>query len=252
MFRFFHKTRLKAFFEHQPVRYLTYAFGEVLLVVIGILIALQVNNWNEQRKDAERELKILLSLKDDIQANESELNATLQGIPFRLKQYTRHLSYVGLQPEDYTKEITNDIYDTGYRSTEIVQGTLNSVLSSDQLELIQNDTLKKLLTSYPASIEQFQKTETLVIDYVLDFQRPLLRDKYLSLSNILPNDPEFQHFRNHAQKDDVAGLLNDRSYQNILAGLYMVTKSQLENQGKILHQKTLAILHLLQSEIDQH
>lgn len=49
MFRFFRKTRLKRLFENRFGKYLLYALGEIVLVVFGILIALQVNNWNQKK-----------------------------------------------------------------------------------------------------------------------------------------------------------------------------------------------------------
>ena len=45
-------------------RYLKYAVGEIVLVVVGILIALSINNWNEGRKDVQREIKILKDLRE--------------------------------------------------------------------------------------------------------------------------------------------------------------------------------------------
>jgi len=50
MFRFFRQFRKNLTGSHQVRRYLLYALGEILLVVLGILIALQVDNWNETRK----------------------------------------------------------------------------------------------------------------------------------------------------------------------------------------------------------
>ena len=52
MMRFFRNIRQKLASENKVMAYLRYAIGEILLVVIGILIALQINNWNEGRKDA--------------------------------------------------------------------------------------------------------------------------------------------------------------------------------------------------------
>ena len=49
MIHFFRKTRKKLADENKPLKYMRYAIGEIVLVVIGILIALQINNWNEER-----------------------------------------------------------------------------------------------------------------------------------------------------------------------------------------------------------
>ena len=57
MIKFFRKIRQNLLVENKTGKYLKYAIGEIVLVVIGILIALQINNWNENRKDNFVELK---------------------------------------------------------------------------------------------------------------------------------------------------------------------------------------------------
>ena len=58
MIKFFRKIRRKLLTENKISKYLLYAIGEIILVVIGILIALQVNNWNEDRKFKNEGLQI--------------------------------------------------------------------------------------------------------------------------------------------------------------------------------------------------
>jgi hypothetical protein len=59
MINFFRKTRKKLADDNQFLKYSRYAIGEIVLVVVGILIALQINNWNEERKSLERERALL-------------------------------------------------------------------------------------------------------------------------------------------------------------------------------------------------
>ncbi len=73
MLRIFRKMRNAALSENKLVRYLFYALGEIILVVIGILIALQVNNRNEQRKNHLLELKFLKNLNQDLVHDEKQL-----------------------------------------------------------------------------------------------------------------------------------------------------------------------------------
>ena len=74
--RFF---RFKKLVNMETGKYLRYAVGEVILVVIGILIALQVNNWNEYRKEKVVEKKILLSLHNEISNNLESLEVVIDG-----------------------------------------------------------------------------------------------------------------------------------------------------------------------------
>ena len=76
MIKFFRKIRYSLISENRTGKYLKYALGEILLVMIGILLALQVNNWNEERKTRQKERKILLELKDN-------LEESLQSLQYR-------------------------------------------------------------------------------------------------------------------------------------------------------------------------
>ena len=67
MIPFFRKIRKKMADDNKPMKYLRYAIGEILLVVIGILIALSINNWNEQHKINKLESKILQELHKEAQ-----------------------------------------------------------------------------------------------------------------------------------------------------------------------------------------
>lgn len=75
MIKFFRKIRQNLLNEGKTTKYLKYAIGEIVLVMIGILLALQVNNWNQDRQLKLKEKNILLELKRDLASNDT----TLQG-----------------------------------------------------------------------------------------------------------------------------------------------------------------------------
>jgi len=66
MIKFFRKIRQKLLTENKFSKYLIYAIGEIILVVIGILIALQINNWNENKKQIKKEEKVLQQFKNEL------------------------------------------------------------------------------------------------------------------------------------------------------------------------------------------
>ena len=73
MIKFFRNIRKNLLSEGKTSKYLKYAIGEIVLVVIGILIALQINNWNENRKTRVKENVIVKSLYDEFMFNSKYL-----------------------------------------------------------------------------------------------------------------------------------------------------------------------------------
>ena len=78
MIKFFRHIRKRLIGEHRFSKYLLYAIGEIILVVIGILIALQINNWNQQRIEDSKELELLIGLKEEFEYNLSELDLSIE------------------------------------------------------------------------------------------------------------------------------------------------------------------------------
>ena len=74
MINLFRKFRRQQISSKQYKKYLIYIIGEVFLVVIGILIALQINNWNEGRKMNTEKLKILVELQNEFKENQNALD----------------------------------------------------------------------------------------------------------------------------------------------------------------------------------
>ena len=67
MINFFRKTRKKLADDNKPLKYMRYAIGEIVLVIIGILIALQINNWNQIEKSKSESNRLLIVLKLDLE-----------------------------------------------------------------------------------------------------------------------------------------------------------------------------------------
>ncbi len=78
MIKFFRRIRQNLLSEGKTGKYFKYAIGEIILVVIGILIALSINNWNEGRKEIEQEQTILKQLKTDYEANLIQLENKIE------------------------------------------------------------------------------------------------------------------------------------------------------------------------------
>lgn len=247
MIKFFRKLRQKLINEGNLKRYLVYAIGEILLVVIGILIALQINNLNEQKKDKAKESQILLSLSEDFKSNIVNLKTSIDQYPDLIHRLQTTLSYIGKSEKQLSEGMKDTIRNTGYVFTELVDGTLNSILNSEKLELIQNEKLKRKLTAYPAIVSRFTKQEENLEEYVINVQRDKLRN-FVSLTELLPDDnPQNKIIKATAKKSDYFGLLNDMYYQNILTGL-LLTNNRMSNIAIELIENTEEVLEILELE----
>ena len=78
MLPFFRKIRYRLAEDNQFLKYSRYAVGEIVLVVLGILIALQINKWNEERKDINKSRAILGEFKKDLASDTTGINLVVR------------------------------------------------------------------------------------------------------------------------------------------------------------------------------
>ena len=132
MLRFFRHIRQRLLTENRFSKYLLYAVGEIILVVIGILIALQINNWNEDRKMRQSERQILLSLSDDFMANLSTIDSSIAAIPLVIEKYGQVLEYSVQMDSGLTEEMKNTVISSGFVLTNIIDGALSGITRKNQ------------------------------------------------------------------------------------------------------------------------
>ena len=149
MIKFFRRLRQQLLSENKTGKYFKYAIGEIILVVIGILIALQINTWNENHK-SKNEAKFQLSkLKDNLKADKSQLKNAIDVDSINIENLKICVRTLSNDEEISMEEFTNHfqfIYNTnGFDPT---RGTFESLISSGKIELISNQDLLDALFSY--------------------------------------------------------------------------------------------------------
>jgi hypothetical protein len=158
MLRFFRTIRKKLIDEDNVRKYLLYSIGEILLVVIGILIALQVNNWNEERKNraqAEKHLEtIRLNLVDDIAQAENLLLETETAIEYADIFFEQ---FKTLRALDNNVQMYL-IYLMFEREMEVNKSGMNTLLSTNGLSSV-NEQLQSKLLEYYRHTEQLKRRE---------------------------------------------------------------------------------------------
>ncbi|WP_445384148.1 DUF6090 family protein [Robiginitalea sp. IMCC44478] len=147
MLRFFRQIRQRLLTDNKFSKYLLYAIGEILLVVIGILIALQIDNWNENRQKAKEEHEILKQIEQDLVESRTQF-ADLKHLNELLLKSGRFI----LEHLDSKAPITDSLLY--YIQLTLVQEDFNPVdtgytamLNSGSSEL-KNDSLRVQLSYY--------------------------------------------------------------------------------------------------------
>lgn len=152
MIKFFRKIRQRLLTENKLRKYLFYAMGEIVLVVLGILIALQINNWNEDKKK-EKQANIYLSdLKSDLNYDIKTLNERILVNIDRINQIDS-IFYTLATKKDLSKEELLEFDDRHYiLTTESYfipeKSTISQIKASSQGGLIQNKNLRDMMFRY--------------------------------------------------------------------------------------------------------
>ena len=143
MINFFRKIRRKLIDERNLKSYLIYAIGEIFLVVIGILIALQINYWNENRKDRELEKHLLNNLVENIEQNCGRLESQIRTIA----NYRIHSGVIISAIENklsYHDSLDNYFHLGLMNASRLRLSSLGfEAIKNVGLEIITNEMLKK-------------------------------------------------------------------------------------------------------------
>ena len=150
MIKFFRKIRQNLLLEGKTGRYLKYAIGEIILVVIGILIALQVNNWNELRKQKVIEVEFLKGLKVEMLANRDQMIEAIETHKKNIVAGKKLIELFGQDLNENSDSFVDSLFAELTRSWTYNPriGKLNSIIMSGQLNYIQNEKLKSHLASF--------------------------------------------------------------------------------------------------------
>ena len=147
MIPYFRKIRKKMADDNRPLKYRRYAIGEIVLVVIGILIALQINTWNEDRKQKKKEVKLLENLMTSLKSDLNQMNRNIKAqrkIPSSAKLLIEYFDK-DLQYNDSLKyHFGNTTHLFIWDADKAVYETIKT-LGAD---VITNEQLRKNIASY--------------------------------------------------------------------------------------------------------
>lgn len=161
MIKFFRKIRQRLLTENKYSKYLLYAIGEIVLVVIGILIALSINNWNENRKTEIKIRNSLAALRNDLIQDTILITARL---PFINEHYDLNESLrARVAKPNATVDTLIQIMRFEFNPNWIVQIPYNT---NTHNSLNQTGLIENLSDSLKATIKNFYNTKTSLMDRV--------------------------------------------------------------------------------------
>ena len=181
--------------------YIIYAIGEILLVVIGILIALQVNNWNEHRKSLDKERYYLNSIKASIELSQDELNRVIYDAESIVNSADTLFKILSYELQDQYEPVVIDSLLFNVRDYSLISlndGGIQEILNTGSMDIIQDEEIRVILASWNERIHQIRKFEdetqyssrrySEYISQYFDTSRYLLFDN--SVSGIIPEKRE--------------------------------------------------------------
>jgi hypothetical protein len=132
-------------------KYMLYAIGEIILVVIGILIALQINNWNENKKNYGLETNYKSRLLEDLNEEEVYLQS-LMDYNSEVMLHAKKAIQLFENPDQIINNPIQNLIDL-YQASQIIDGnattsTYQELIASGQINLIRNDSLRASIISY--------------------------------------------------------------------------------------------------------
>ncbi|MBN3521013.1 hypothetical protein JYB62_13470 [Algoriphagus lutimaris] len=249
--RVFNSMRKLFLFDNKVAKYLSYAFGEIFLVVIGILIALQVNNWNEENKLKKQKVILLASLKTEFEENQNRLNILLSFINQR-EAYARSL--LGMLQQIPTQvdsvETVFALERTGFvHYFNPTLPTYEEMKSSGTLSLIDNKDLKRRMADYQTFLEYSFRIEDGNKGPIQQFSERVLKYMDPDFGDVNITDNESRKYT--SVKFDLEAMSNDPEIQYLLK--IIIQKSVLEAgyKERIFRPRLTGIIGLIEEEINQ-
>ncbi len=180
MIKFFRKIRQNLLMENKTGKYFKYAIGEIVLVVIGILIALQINNWNQQRQNRQKETIILKQIHKDFISNKIQLDSIIINNEKSIEGCLNIIKNLPFKAEkasiDTVTKYVGDIFNV--KTFNPSNCSIDALISSSSFEVIRNEELRNLLVSWKDVYNDYTEEEQYARDLQIWELLPYLRKNY--------------------------------------------------------------------------
>lgn len=252
MLALFRKIRKKYADDNQFLKYGRYAIGEIVLVVIGILIALQINTWSEKNQIKIEEQQALRNLAIDFEKNKADIQELIDASKTSLNTSLTILNYTG----DKSIEILEKDFDSLLLGVYFIQqfyaanGSLDDLLNSGKLSIIQNSELRKSFSVWKSSLVELRdwelksnNIEDKIVSYISK------HGSWLNTDEVSKSVKTYSLPKSGFEIDNRA-LLKEIQFENLIESRIIVLEEVNITQNKLLII-TIEILQIIQKEMNK-
>ena len=209
MTRIWKNNRFRNFGQNRIAKYALYAVGEIILVVIGILIALQVNNWNEKNKNSKKEVGYLRNLQQDLRIDSLRL-AELKN-DFEVAVDSKKVFETNLDGNYVNDSLVTHFMNQHYFVNDFIPNTttLDELTNSNGLNLINNEVLRREIVTL------YNTYEDLILKLQLGSEKS---------QRILAHTSNYVNDITSITYDEMYSLLADNYFKNQIRMNYLVTQ----------------------------
>ncbi|WP_104734567.1 DUF6090 family protein [Hanstruepera ponticola] len=210
-------------------KYMLYAIGEIILVVIGILIALQINDWNDQKKKSDLEIKILKEIDTNLSFDLEEIRediSLMDSIEFAAIDIVDYISNHEIPSEKFNYNVAKMKVAPHFNPNK----SGYELLSSKGVEIVVNDSLRiaisDLYESYYPYYNQYEKERIM-------FKSNLIQPYFLKYFSWMSDLDKYFLTTLNCTQDDYLKLKNNDSFIKLIRAI------DFENKFVRLRAKTM-------------
>ncbi|MDX1699969.1 MAG: DUF6090 family protein [Melioribacteraceae bacterium] len=252
MLTFFRRMRKGLIGPGQAQKYILYAIGEIALVVIGILIALQINNWNQNRLLKAEEISTLKSLQIELLNNEEIIKSCRLGIQDDIRVGDSIRMHIGPDKTNISEHRLNWwLGNTGEtQRCQVITDALEELRSTGNLKIITNIKLRRKIGQWSSALNDLRKEED---DWALEFSQQYIpyTSKWIAWDDIdyLFNKNDPRYFESRFEYDSRL-MLNEFEFGNQFAMHYW-RMSRIELRINQLSGITNDLVQLIDDELNK-
>jgi competence protein ComGC len=237
MIKLFRNIRKNLLNEGKTSKYFKYAIGEIVLVVIGILIALSINNWNKQNEDRKLEKRYISELMLDLQKDSIFISESRQKSYQQMESKNKLAQF--FEGQQFTEDSLVVYFSSQWKPVpkfNPITTTLDELKSTGNIRVFQNSSIRrKILETYNYYTTHINNTEERY-----HIQQNALGNRVISK---MPNI--FVEFYKTTEKLDIKSVLDDYEIKNLFLGNFANGFNEFLNQ---LQAKNTELLHALREE----